>query len=64
MKEIEQRAKHAQKWRRLLGTGIAKNFLFRSEWCVSVGLCETAGWIYTNQNHFLEWVKPGYRDKK
>jgi len=60
--EIEHRIKHAQKWRRFLKIGLARNYLFRAEWCVCVGLCETAGWI-NNQNHFLKWVKPGCKEE-
>ena len=65
MNEIEYRTKHSQNWRQFLerNPGLSKNhLLFRSEWCVMVGLCETAGWINTNQNHFLDWVKPGHKD--
>lgn len=62
MNEIEYRLEHAQKWQRFLWTGITKKYLFRAEWCVMIGLCETAGWVNSNQTYFLEWVKPGHKD--
>ncbi|KKM05720.1 hypothetical protein LCGC14_1751290 [marine sediment metagenome] len=65
MTEIESSVERAQKWQRFLNTGIDRNRIFRYEWCVIVGLYETAVWVNDNQNYqnyFLDWVKPGHKD--
>lgn len=68
MNEIKQRAEHAQKWRRFLNLRMGNscmvnsNYLFRSEWCIILGLCETAGWIHISEHYFLKWTEPGHQD--
>jgi len=59
MNEIEHRIKHAQKWQRFLEI---IEISYHWEWCIHVGLCETAGWVNKDGHGMLEWVKPGYKD--
>lgn len=55
MIEIEQRVKHARIWRMSIAINSEENY---AEWCISMGLCETSGWI-NHHNNMLDWVKPG-----
>lgn len=56
MNEIERRAQHAWEWLLFLNLSRIKN---QTEWCATIGLYETAGWVDEDGNGMLEWVKPG-----
>lgn len=59
MNEIKQRAKYAWRWRLVFDKNIGTT---HADWCVSIGLYETSGWITKHTNRMLEWVKPGHKD--
>lgn len=60
MTEIKQSAKYARRWRLFFGKNIGATHI---DWCVSIGLYETSGWITKHGTRMLEWVKPDmYRD--
>lgn len=59
MIEIEQRANRIRTWQQLFNEyGIEEH----DDWCICVGLCETAGWVNKYGNNIFEWVKPGCKN--
>ena len=55
MNEIEQKVIRAQGWRELLNHCAVRH---QWEWCLYIGLCETASWTNRDSEHkMFRWSK-------